>query len=317
MTHATALWYTGPGRVEVRPEEIGAGDVRLRALYSGISRGTERLVLNGRVPESEYQRMRCPRQGGAFPFPVKYGYALVAQVEAGPHTGETVFLLHPHQTFVSADAADVHVLPKWLPARRAALTANMETALNVIWDAQVAPGDRVLVVGGGVLGLLIAGLAARIAGTQTTVVDVDASRAGPAHALGAAFSAPSTAPKEQDVVIHTSANEAGLALALDCAGVEAKVVEASWYGDTPVAIPLGGAFHARRLQIVSSQVGAVAPAHRPRWSYARRLQAAMGLLCDPAFDALITGELAFADAPGQMPGILADSSGLMTVIRYT
>ena len=317
MTHATALWYTGPGQVEIRPEDIGPGEVRLRALYSGISRGTERLILNGRVPVSEYQRMRCPRQNGEFPFPVKYGYALVAQVEAGPHARETVFLLHPHQTIVSAGAADIHVLPKWLPARRAALTANMETALNVIWDAQVAPGDRVLVVGGGVLGLLVAGLAARIAGTQTTVVDTDPSRAAPAHALGAAFSIPATAPKEQDVVIHCSANEAGLALALECAGVEAKVVEASWYGDKLAAIPLGGAFHARRLQIISSQVGAVAPSHRPRWTYARRLQAAMGLLCDPAFDVLITGELAFADAPVQMPGILADNTGLMTVIRYT
>ena len=319
MTHTQALWYTGPGQVEIRPEDIGPGDVRLRALYSGISRGTERLILNGRVPPSEYQRMRCPRQDGDFPFPVKYGYALVAQVEAGPAElkGETVFLLHPHQTLVSAGAAEVHVLPKGLPARRAALTANMETALNVIWDAQVAPGDRVLIVGGGVLGLLIAGLTARIAGTRTTVVDVDLSRAAPAQALGVSFSTPADAPRDQDVVIHTSANEAGLALALECAGVEAKVVEASWYGDKQASIPLGGAFHARRLQIISSQVGAVAPSHRPRWTYARRLQAAMSLLCEPAFDALITGELAFADAPGQMPGILADARGLMTVIRYT
>ncbi len=318
MTHTQALWYTGPGQVEIRPEDIGPGDVRLRALYSGISRGTERLVLNGRVPTSEYQRMRCPRQDGDFPFPVKYGYALVAWVEAGPADliGASVFLLHPHQTLVSASAAEVHRLPAGLPPRRAALTANMETALNVTWDAQVSAGDRVLIIGGGVLGLLIAGLVARIAGTQTTVVDVDPLRAAPAKALGATFSTPADAPRDQDVVIHTSATEAGLALALECAGIEAKVVEASWYGDKQASIPLGGAFHARRLQIISSQVGAVAPSHRPRWTYARRLQAAMGLLCDPAYDALITGELAFADAPGQMPGILADTRGLMTVIRY-
>jgi NADPH:quinone reductase-like Zn-dependent oxidoreductase len=318
MTHAQALWYTGPSRVEIRDTPLGAGELRVRALYSGISRGTERLVLNGRVPESEYARMRCPRQEGDFPFPVKYGYALVGEIEAGPKNleGKSVFLLHPHQTRAVAGLNEVHRLPKGLPARRASLTANTETALNVIWDAGVSPGDSVLVVGGGVLGLLIAGLCARIAGTEVTVADLDLARETPVRTLGAAFALPTDAPKDQDVVIHTSATEEGLALALNCAGVEAKVVEASWYGNRTPAVPLGGAFHARRLRLISSQVGAVAPSHRPRWTFARRLQTAMTLLSDPVFDILITGELAFADAPVHMPGIIADNTGLMTVIRY-
>ncbi len=319
MTQTQALWYTGPGQVAIRSEDLGSGEVRIRALYSGISRGTERLVLQGRVPSSEYARMRCPRQDGDFPFPVKYGYALVGEIEHGPKTleGKSVFLLHPHQTRAAAALTEVHRLPKGLPARRAALTANMETALNTVWDAGVAPGDKVLVIGGGVLGLLIAGLCARIAGAECTVADLDPARETPARTLGAAFTLPADAPTDQDVVIHTSASEAGLKLALDCAGVEAKVVEASWYGDKTPAVSLGGAFHARRLQLISSQVGMVAPSHRPRWSYARRLQAAMDLLSDPAFDILITGELAFADAPVHMPGIIADNTGLMTVIRYS
>lgn len=319
MTQAQALWYTGPGQVAIRSENIAEGEVRVRALYSGISRGTERLVLGGRVPASEHQRMRCPRQEGDFPFPVKYGYALVGEVEQGPKNleGKSVFLLHPHQTRAGAALAEAHRLPKGLPARRASLTANMETALNVVWDAAVAPGDRVLIVGGGVLGLLIAGICARIAGTECTVADLDPARETPARTLGAAFALPADAPKDQDVVIHTSATDRGLTLALESAGVEAKVVEASWYGDKAPVVPLGGAFHARRLQLISSQVGAVAPSHRPRWSYARRLQGAMDLLSDPVFDTLITGELAFADAPVQMPGIIADNTGLMTVIRYT
>jgi NADPH:quinone reductase-like Zn-dependent oxidoreductase len=304
--------------VEIRDEILGAGEIVVRALYSGISRGTERLVCNGRVPPSEYSRMRCPRQQGDFPFPVKYGYALVAQVETGPAPlkGQSVFLLHPHQTAATATAAEVHRLPDGLPPRRATLTANMETALNVVWDAGVGPGDKVLVVGGGVLGLLIAGLSARIAGTETTVTDIDPTRTTAAKALGARFAAPADAPREQDVVIHTSANDAGLALALACAGEEAKVVEASWYGDRPATLSLGEAFHARRLQIISSQVGAVSPSRRPRWSYGRRLQAAMALLRDDAFDALITAELAFTDATVHMPRILGESTGLMTVIRY-
>lgn len=318
MTHAQALWYTGPGQVAIRGEELEEGEVRVRALYSGISRGTERLVLQGRVPLSEQQRMRCPRQDGEFPFPVKYGYALVGEVEHGPKNleGKSVFLLHPHQTRASAALAEVHRLPKGLPARRAGLTANMETALNIMWDAGVAAGDRVSIVGGGVLGLLIAGLCAQIPGAETTVVDPDPARETPARTLGAAFARPADAPQDQDVVIHTSAAESGLTLALNSAGIEARVVEASWYGDKAPAIPLGGAFHARRLQLISSQVGMVAPGHRPRWTYARRLQTAMTLLLDPVFDILITGELAFADAPGQMPGIIADNTGLMTVIRY-
>jgi NADPH:quinone reductase-like Zn-dependent oxidoreductase len=318
MSHAQALWYTGPGKVEIRDEILDAGEITVRALYSGISRGTERLVSNGRVPPSEYRRMRCPRQQGDFPFPVKYGYALVARVETGPTdlTGQAVFLLHPHQTAATATAAEVHRLPEGLPPRRATLTANMETALNVVWDAGVGPGDKVLVVGGGVLGLLIAGLSARIAGTETTVTDIDPARATAAKVLGARFAAPAAAPREQDVVIHTSANDAGLALALACAGEEAKVVEASWYGDRPATISLGEAFHARRLQIISSQVGAVSPTRRPRWSYGRRLQAAMALLRDDAFDVLITAELAFAHATVHMPRILGENTGLMTVIRY-
>ncbi len=318
MTHAQALWYTGPGRVEIRDETLSAGEVVVRGLYSGISRGTERLILNGRVPLSEYGRMRCPRQQGDFPFPVKYGYALVGKVETGSAAlkGQYVFLLHPHQTRATAAAAEVHLLPDGLPPRRATLTANMETALNVAWDAGIGPGDKVLVVGGGVLGLLIAGLSARIAGTETTVTDIDPARATPAKALGARFAATADAPREQDVVIHTSANDAGLALALACAGEEARVVEASWYGDRPATISLGEAFHARRLQIISSQVGAVSPSRRPRWSYGRRLQAAMTLLRDDAFDTLITAELAFADATVHMPRILGETAGLMTVIRY-
>ncbi len=317
-----ALWYTAPGQVALRPAEPAArgnGDVTIAAQFSGISRGTERLVFGGRVPASEYQRMRCPHQAGDFPFPVKYGYALVGVVEEGPAVrfGQPVFLLHPHQRQATVPATDVHVLPTGLPLRRAALTANMETALNVSWDSGAAPGDRILIVGGGVLGLLIAGLLARVPGTEVTVADIDPTRAEVAAKLGAAFALPANAPCDQDVVIHTSSTAAGLATALGAAGMEATVVEASWYGDAAVAAPLGEAFHARRLRLISSQVGAIPPVRQPRWTYARRIAKALDLLCDARFDALITGEVAFADAPTMLPKVFADSSGLMTVLRYT
>jgi threonine dehydrogenase-like Zn-dependent dehydrogenase len=269
-------------------------------------------VCEGRVPASEFERMRCPRQEGAFPFPVKYGYALVGTIEDGRH----VFLLHPHQSFVAASESELHLVPDGVPARRAVLAANMETALNVLWDSGVSAGDRVAIVGGGVLGLLIASLVAAIPGTATTVIDIDATRAPVAKSLGAAFATPEDPPGDQDVVIHTSATEAGLRLALKCAGQEARVIEASWYGDRLVSVPLGEAFHARRLSIISSQVGALPPVRVPRWSHRRRLGTVLKLLNNAALDALITGEIAFAEAPLQLPKVLESSAGLMTVLRY-
>ena len=323
MPRSEALWYAAEGVAEIRPVDVSApaaGDVRIAARYSGISRGTERLLLQGRVPASEYQRMRCPHQEGAFPFPVKYGYALVGEIEDGPiaRIGETVFLLHPHQRQVCVPLASVHALPTGLPPRRAALAANMETALNVCWDANVFPGDRILIVGGGVLGLLIAGIAARLPGAEVTVTDVNPAREAIARTLGARYAPPDETPENQDIVIHTSGSADGLRIALTAAGTEARVVEASWYGDKSIAVSLGGAFHARRLSLVSSQVGSVPAGRRARWSNARRMSKALELLRDDCFDILITGEVAFAEAPLELPKILADNSaGLMTILRYS
>lgn len=323
MPSSEALWYVGDGRAEVRPADVQAcvpGYVRVAARFSGISRGTERLVFRGRVPASEHQRMRCPHQAGDFPFPVKYGYALVGCVSEGPAdlVGQHVFLLHPHQREACVPTSDVHLVPADVPPRRAALAANMETALNVVWDSGAGPADRVLIVGGGVLGLLIAGILAQMPGADVTVADPDAARAAVAKELGARFAAPKSAPGERDVVIHTSGTADGLATALAAAGTEATVVEASWYGDAKIAAPLGEAFHSRRLKLVSSQVGAVAASRRVRWSHARRMAAALGLLHDARFDALITGDVAFGDAPRALTKIFADNApGLMTVLRYT
>ena len=192
----------------------------------------------------------------------------------------------------------------------------METALTAIWDSGVSAGDKVLVIGAGVLGLLIAALAARMPGTQVTVVDPLAERREIVVALGATYAAPDEAPRDQDVVIHASAAPQGLALALECAGLEATVVEASWYGATQVPLALGEGFHQRRLKLISSQVGSIPAARAPRWSYARRIGIALALLADPLFDRFITGEIAFDDAPAKVPAALAGSTGLMTVLRY-
>jgi hypothetical protein len=320
--HGKALWYVAPGRAELRDEPISApkpGEVRLRALYGAISRGTERLVHAGRVPASEYDRMRAPMMGGAFPFPVKYGYATVGRVDAGPAElrGRTVFSLHPHQSFFTLPTEAVTVVPDNVPPARAVMAANMETALNAVWDGAPGPADRIAVVGGGLLGLLVAYLCARLPGADVTVVDIAPSRAELARALGAGFAAPGAARADSDLVFHASASPAGLATALRLAGEEASVVELSWYGSGDVAAPLGEAFHSRRLRLISSQVGKVAPSHRPRWSHGRRLAAALALLADPVLDVLFAPAIPFADLPASLPAVFrTDSNVICQLIRY-
>jgi hypothetical protein len=313
---AEALWYCGPGQADIRQELLaapGAGEVRVRALYGAVSRGTEALVLAGRVPESEFERMRAPFMAGNFPFPVKYGYATVGRIEGGTEAshGRTVFTLHPHQNLFNIPASAALVLPEELPPQRAVLAANMETALNALWDAAPGPADRIAVVGAGVVGALVAYLCGRLPGAEVTLVDINPARRELARALGVGFAAPETAKGDCDLVVHASGIAGGLVTALALAGEEATVLEASWYGDKTVTAPLGGAFHSRRLRLLSSQVGQIAPSHRPRWTHARRLSAALALLADPRLDALLAPAIAFKDLPRRLPDILDPGSGIL------
>jgi len=318
---ASALWYRGPGQAELREEAIAPAntdEIRVHALYGAISRGTEALVFNGRVPKSEFDRMRAPFMAGQFPFPVKYGYATVGQIESGALRGKTVFTLHPHQTLFNIPAGAAVEIPQFVPAQRAVLAANMETALNAVWDAAPGPCDRIAVVGAGVVGSLVAWLCGRIPGAEVTLVDINPARAELAAALGVAFAEPAKAAGECDLVVHASGAPEGLGTAIELAGDEATVLEMSWYGDTPVPAMLGGAFHSRRLRLVSSQVGKIAPSHRPRWTYSRRLAAAVALLGEPQLDALLAPAVKFPDLPRQLPNILAAGSGtLCQLIAYT
>lgn len=317
---ARALWCAERGRYAIAAEPIrepGPDEVLVEAIASAVSCGTERLVLEGRVPVSEVERMRCPHQAGSFPFPVKYGYALVGRVVAGSAelTNRTVFGLHPHQTCAVLPRDAVTLVPAVVPPVRATLAANMETALNVTWDSGTSAGDRILVVGAGVVGLLVARLLARMPGTDVTVTDLDESRAGIAEAFGARFAAADALPQDVDVAVNASGSDAGLRAALACAGLESRVVEASWLGAGRQAVELGGAFHSRRLALVSSQVGRIPAARAPRWTHARRLGTALALLDDPVLDRLVTHEVPFEETPERLPRLLA-SDALGIVIRY-
>ncbi len=323
MTDIEALCYAGPREARLEPVVFdgppGPDEVEIRALASGLSRGTERLVFEGRVPESERERMRAPMQRGAFPFPVRYGYALVGVVEHGPSSllGRRVFALHPHQSRARLPAAACVLVPDAVPTRRATLAANMETALNALWDSGLAPGDRVFVVGAGLVGCLVARLAARTPGCEVLLTDKIASRAAAASELRVTFHDRPDPPQGCDLAFDCSSSEAGLAAAMNSLGLEGKLIEMSWHGDREVNVPLGGSFHSQRLSLISSQVGRIPAARAARWTFGRRLAKAMELLDDPALDVLLTDAAPFADLPARLPDLLApDAPGIATVIDY-
>jgi threonine dehydrogenase-like Zn-dependent dehydrogenase len=302
---AHAFWLCAPGRGEIRPvalPEPGRDDVVVRTLRSGVSRGTETLVFRGGVPPDQYEGMRAPFQEGEFPGPVKYGYLNVGAVEQGPPAlrGRTVFCLYPHQTAYVVPAGAVSVVPDDVPPGRAVLAGVVETAVNALWDAAPLVGDRVAVVGAGMVGCCVARLLSRFPAVQVTLVDVDAGRAAVAADLGVEFARPSGAAGGCDLVVHTSATSAGLQLSLELLAPEGTVVDLSWYGDAEVRLALGGAFHAGRLSIRSSQVGTISPARSARRTTADRLALSLDLLRDPAFDALLTGESRFEELPDVM-----------------
>ena len=313
---AEALWYAEPGKVEIRAERLpplADGYVRVRTVYSAIRRGTEALGAAGRVPKSEHQRMRAPFMGGGFLFPVKYGYAAVGVVEAGLDAliGRNIFALHPHQTRFDVPAEAVIPVPEGIPLSRASLAANVETALNATWDAAPGPSGRIAVIGAGVIGALVAFLCARVEGVDVTLVDIDPVRAVLAQKLGLKFATPERAPIDCDYIFHASATAEGLATALSIAGDEATIVELSWYGAGTVSVPLGGAFHSRRLKIVSSQVGKVAPSHRDIFTHRQRLKAALALTAHPHLDVLVAPAVAFRELPVRLPDILKAGSGVL------
>jgi threonine dehydrogenase-like Zn-dependent dehydrogenase len=317
---ARALWIEAAGRAALRGErlpEVGPDQVEVQATFSGISRGTESLVFHGQVPAELHDSMRCPHQAGELSFPVKYGYCSVGRISAGSERlGQSVFCLYPHQDRYVVAARDVVAIPEAVPERRAVLAANMETAINGLWDAAPAVGDRVAVIGAGAVGLLSASLLRRFPGIELQVVDIAPEKDAVTRALGLTPVRPAQAARECDLVLHASGSPAGLALALELAGFEASIIELSWYGTKSVPLALGGRFHNARLRIQSSQVGHVATRQRPRWSYRRRMELALRLLADPAYDALLGEPVAFGALPEALPRLLAGASSVTSVVEY-
>jgi threonine dehydrogenase-like Zn-dependent dehydrogenase len=319
---ATAYWTVGPEQGELRSEELpvpGPGEALVRTLYSGISKGTELVVHHASVPECVAGAMAAPHQAGDFPYPVKFGYLTVGVVEAGPDgwAGRTVFCLYPHQDRFIVPVGALTVVPDGVPARRAVLTGTVETAVNGLWEAGPRLGDRVAVIGAGLVGGMVAKLLAGFPLARLQLIDVDPAKRAFADALGVDFSHPDDALGDCDIVIHCSASESGLRRSLQLVGDDGDIIEMSWYADRKITLPLGEDFHARRLSLRASQVGMVARARRHRRTNAERLALAVSLLQDPGFDAFLTGSSAFADLPDVVRR-LADGTldALCHVIEY-
>lgn len=339
-----ALWYVAPQQAEIREVALGPlapGHCRIRTHASAISRGTESLIFNNQVPATEFDRMGSPLMLGKLPYPVAYGYCNVGEVIAGPSTdlangndpndwnhrndetdstswlGQMVFALAPHQTVFDAPLTLLAKVPNNLPPARALLAANMETALNAVWMGKPGPADRIGIVGAGVVGLLVASLCQRLPGAEVCVIDPDASKREICNALGLNHQTGVSRTGHCDVVFHASGHPAGLQTALSLAGNEASVVELSWYGAKPVTVELGGSFHSQQLRLQSCQVGHVEPSHAPRWTHQRRLQAALELLADPRFDALLEPAMEFDELPSRLPSLFTGTAqSLCQIIRY-
>lgn len=319
---ATAYWTVGPEQGELRWENLpslGPGEALVRTLYSGISKGTELVVHNARVPQCVAEEMAAPHQAGSFPGPVKFGYLSVGVVEAGPAEwmGKTVFCLYPHQDRYVVPVESLTVVPDGVPARRAVLTGTVETAVNGLWEAGPRLGDRVAVIGAGLVGGMVAKLLSGFPLGRLQLIDVDPDKRSFAETLGVDFSHPDDALPDCDIVIHCSASQAGLERSLQLVGDEGDIIEMSWYADRTVTLPLGQDFHARRLSIRASQVGVVARARRHRRTTADRLQLAAALLADPAFDVFLTGASSFAELPDVVQRLSAGNlDALCHVIEY-
>lgn len=316
-TTARALWITESGKSEMRSQQLPPRQneqLLVRAAYGAVSRGTESLVFHGAVPASMLESMRCPHQEGELSLPVKYGYCSVGEVIEGAADwlGQRVFCLHPHQDYYLVSQTAVSRIPANVPSARAVLAANMETAINALWDAEPTVGCRATIIGAGAVGLLLGRLLSQIPGVDLELVDTSADKDEVCRALGSHCVRPAQARSDRDLVIHATGNGAGLQTALNLAGTEAVVLELSWYGTRPVTLELGGPFHNRRLKIISSQVGTVAPRMRPRWSYARRMSLALELLEDEALDVLLSEPTPFEQLPLALPTLFSNPGSTVT-----
>jgi 2-desacetyl-2-hydroxyethyl bacteriochlorophyllide A dehydrogenase len=329
---AAAVWFPRARVVELRTEtlpEPGPDEVRVRAVLSAISQGTEMLVYRGEVDAG--LALDLPTLAGGYGFPLKYGYASVGRAVAvgrdvrAVSEGDLVFALHPHQDEYVLSESLVRHLPDRTTPEQGVFVANLETAINVVLDAKPRLGEVVAVFGQGVVGLLITQLLRR-SGARVVAVEPSALRRSFAERCGAELAITPqdgtvlrrlTRGRGADLAIDASGSPSALQEAIDSVALEGTVVVCSWYGEKPVPLDLGGLFHRRRVRLVSSQVGRIDPSLAPRWDRERRLELATSLLGELVLADLITHRIPFAraaDAYALLDG--GDAETVQVVLDY-
>jgi 2-desacetyl-2-hydroxyethyl bacteriochlorophyllide A dehydrogenase len=324
---ARALWFTAPRRVETKEVEVrppAAGEVLVRTRWSGISGGTELLAYRGEVDPDEQLDETIGALGGTFRYPFSYGYSCVGTVERssaeGIPEGDPCFAFHPHQDLFTARAAEV-VAIEGIDPRSATLFPLVETALQVALDAGPRIGEVVVLLGLGPVGALIGAVLDR-AGAEVIGVDPRADR----RESTAAFGIRSIDPADVDGAVRAATDRAGAPLLIDATGDpsalgpalsllrhEGQALVCSWYGTREVSLPLGRAFHRRRLTIRSTQVSSIPSRLAPRWDVARRRRAAVALLRDLPVKVLASHNVPFERAAQAYAALDRGDEGLMHV----
>lgn len=318
---AKALWHLSDSSSVIKATKLPAENSNsciVKTAYSLISTGTERLVSLGLVPESLHSQMKVPYMQGKFSFPLTYGYSMVGRVISEQSTlfGKLVHFMHPHQDICHVEASSLFEIPENIPATRAGLASNVETALNAIWDSGLSIGDRTLVCGFGMIGALVARLLSFMPGVEVQVLEIDPGRKKKAKEMG--FEVVENPEQEQyDLAFHTSASAGGLQKCIDSVGLEGKIIELSWYGTKSIALQLGGSFHRNRKQLISSQVSIIPKQKSARWDYKRRKETVFELLKNDIFDQHISHIIPFEDTPDFFQKLRTDKlEGLGYLIKY-
>ncbi|MEL6989426.1 MAG: zinc-binding alcohol dehydrogenase, partial [Bacteroidota bacterium] len=263
------LWHTSPTKTEIRSVEIEQDNDLLlcKGLYSLISIGTENLVASGKVPFQMFESMRVPYMQGDFGLPVNYGYSMIASVQHPENdSSKLAHVMHPHCNSFYAKSGDLFYLDEDTNLVAATFIANMETAINAIWDSQVQVGDKVLICGYGVIGALIAEILNSMPGIQVTILELNDAR----KQIAFQKSFNTELESDYDVCFNCTAHEDALQICIDHSAYESKIIELSWYGIKAVNVNIGMDFHIKRKQIISSQVSHIPSFKSARWDYKRR-----------------------------------------------
>ena len=317
---AQSFWVNkkrGSIKKELLNQSLGNDELLVKAYYSGISYGTEKIVHDSQVPANQYEFMRAPHQVGEFNKEVKYGYLSVGKVVVGPKSmmNKMVYTMFPHQSMYILKSSLATLIPSHIPYKRALLTANMETAINAMWDSQPSIGDNTYVIGAGIVGILMAYVLSSTFGIKVTVIDNNASKKKLCKFFNIDFENNINCIKDPDIIFECSGNASVLSDLINNSTLETKICILSWYGKQQSKIKMGENCFSRRLEIIFSQVGNITPIQSKKWDNLSRRALALKLLDNKKLDSLIDKqEIKLKELPNFFKK--GNTNGLCKVVKY-